>query len=143
MRSLFVSFGAGLGGGNLISLNDLDKSSQLSAVLDNAPLYLTKRWEPTAGGLVVRLDAGSHRNRPILLTVLRSVVRHGATPALAEIPRFRLSRQADNRSIVRHYTRSRSLRIKLVAHLRDLCGLCFEGGGQSRNVFLLLRHHGL
>ena len=32
---------------------------------------------------------------------------------------------------------------KLVAHLLDLRGLRFEGGGESRNVFLLLRHRGL
>ena len=32
---------------------------------------------------------------------------------------------------------------KLVAHLLDLRGLRFEGGGEIRNVFLLVRHRRL
>ena len=40
-------------------------------------------------------------------------------------------------SIIRH-TKSRIPRIKLVAHLLDLRGLRFEGGGEGLNFILLL-----
>jgi len=82
-----------------------------------------------------------------------SGVRHDAREKFdreCQIFSMRLSRPLQprpispmKRSIIRYYTRSGSLRFKLVAHLLDLRGLRFKGTGESRNVFLLLRHRGL